>query len=430
MLKSTSIRRLAAALVLLGAAGCSRGAERRTVVEFWAMGAEGELIKPLVAAFEAAHPGVEIRVQQVPWSAAHEKLLTAFAGDTLPDVCQLGNTWLAEFAALDALEDLTGRVEASKVFTPGDFFDGVWRGNVIDGRALGVPWYVDTRLMFYRKDLLAAAGHDKPPTSWGEWLQVMRDLKASRPHDYAILLPINEFEQPIILGMQAGAEMLKDGGQYGNFSGEKFRRAFEFYVDLFRQGYAPTLANTHISNVWQEFERGTFAMYITGPWNVTQFRARMSPAMNGQWTTAPWPSPKGDGPGVSIAGGSSLVLFRRAKPNEAAWQFVEFLSSAEQQVELFRLTSNLPARRDAWETSGLLDDPEFAAFHEQLKKVRPVPPVPEWQEIVEGELAKTAEAVITGRVDLDEGLRQLDRRVDHMLDKRRWMLARNSEESR
>jgi multiple sugar transport system substrate-binding protein len=269
-----------------------------------------------------------------------------------------------------------------------------------------------------------------PPKSWDEWLQVMRDLKELRPNDYAILLPINEFEQPIILGMQAGAEMLKDDGQYGNFSGPEFRRAFVFYIDLFRQGFAPTLANTHISNVWQEFERGTFAMYISGPWNVIQFRARMSPEMQGKWTTAPWPSPKGDGPGVSIAGGSSLVLFRHARPNEAAWQFVEFLSSAEQQVELCRCTSNLPARRDAWENSGLLDDPEFTAFHEQLKNVRPVPPVPEWQQIVEGELAKTAEAVIAGRVDMDEGLRHLDRRVDQMLEKRRWMLARNAAESR
>ncbi len=51
------------------------------------------------------------------------------------------------------------------------------------------------------------------------------------------------------------------------------------------------MANTRISNVWQEFERGTFAMYITGPWNVNEFRQRMSPAMDGKWTTAPLAEP-------------------------------------------------------------------------------------------------------------------------------------------
>ena len=45
---------------------------------------------------------------------------------------------------------------------------------------------------------------------------------------------------------------------------------------------------------------------------------------------------------------------------------------------------------------GAAEDPEYAAFHEQLKNVRPAPPVPEWEQIVTGELVKTAEAVIVG----------------------------------
>lgn len=396
------------------------------------MGGEGERVKPLIDRFEATHSDIRIRLQQIPWSAAHEKLLTAFAGDALPDICQLGNTWLAEFAALDALQDLTDRIGRSDVIKPDKFFAGVWRGNVIDRRVVGVPWYVDTRLMFYRKDLLAAAGHDEPPKSWDEWLEVMRDLrKQQRPaagnsDRYAILLPTNEFEQPIILGMQAGAEMLKDGGRYGNFSSPEFRRAFEFYVSLFDDGFAPKLANTHISNVWQEFERGTFAMYVTGPWNVIEFRSRMSPEMQGKWTTAPWPSPSGDGPGVSTAGGCSLVMFRGSQHEDAAWQFLEFLSTEAEQVELTLCTSDLPARLDAWVSSGLINDPEFAAFHEQLKNVRPVPPVPEWEQIVTGELVNTAESVIAGRGSVAKGLEQLDRRVDQILEKRRWMLARDA----
>ncbi len=420
-----------AALLVL--AGCGGAADRRTIIDFWAMGGEGERIKPLIAEFERTHPDVQVRLQQVPWSAAHEKLLTAFAGDALPDVCQLGNTWLAEFEALDALEDLTDRVAAGETIREDDFFAGVWQGNVIDGRVVGIPWYVDTRLMFYRKDLLAEVGHDEPPKSWDEWLTVMRDLRDRDPEPtggererYAILLPVNEFEQPLILGMQAGADMLKDDGRYGDFSSPEFRRAFEFYVDVFRQGFAPAVANTRISNVWQEFERGTFAMYISGPWNVTEFRNRMPKDMEDAWSTAPWPSPDGKGPGVSTAGGSSLVLFRQSREKDAAWQLVEFLSRADQQVAMCLCTSNLPAHREAWVTSGLIDDSKYHAFHEQLTNVRPVPPVPEWEEIMTGELAKTAEAVIAGRATVDEGLAELDKRVNEVLEKRRWMLARAS----
>src|SRR6185369_5770466 len=116
--------------------------------------------------FRARHPGVNVRIQQLPWTAAHEKLLTAYAGDTLPDLCQLGNTWIPEFAALHALEPLTERVAASKVIDTNDYFAAILDSNRVDGTLFGVPWYVDTRLLFYRRDLLQKAGFDHPPTDW------------------------------------------------------------------------------------------------------------------------------------------------------------------------------------------------------------------------------------------------------------------------
>ncbi|MET0440720.1 MAG: extracellular solute-binding protein, partial [Casimicrobiaceae bacterium] len=89
-------------LVLSVATGCS-APPRDTVVRFWAMGREGEVVTEILREFERTHPGIRVEVQQLPWTAAHEKLLTAFAGEATPDVCQLGNTWIPEFAALNAL---------------------------------------------------------------------------------------------------------------------------------------------------------------------------------------------------------------------------------------------------------------------------------------------------------------------------------------
>ena len=71
-----------------------------TEITFWAMGREGELAPELIQDFEAQNPDIKVRVQQIPWSAAHEQLLTGFAGDVLPDVAQMGNTWLSEFVTL------------------------------------------------------------------------------------------------------------------------------------------------------------------------------------------------------------------------------------------------------------------------------------------------------------------------------------------
>jgi len=224
------------------------------------MGREGEVITELLPEFERLHPGVRVVAQQIPWSAAHEKLLTAFAGDATPDVCQLGNTWIPEFAALKALEPLDQRIAGSSVVDPKDYFGGIWETNSVNGVLQGVPWYVDTRLLFYRRDLLAGAGFAAPPRSWDEWWRALAAVKETvGPDRFAILLPLNEFEPLVALALQQDEPLLRDDGRWGNFRSKGFRRTLRFYVDIFRHGFAPPLTNADISNVWNEFGRGYYS---------------------------------------------------------------------------------------------------------------------------------------------------------------------------
>src|SRR5690349_18994563 len=119
--------------------------------------------------FERDHPGIHVRVQQIPWTAAHEKLLTAYVGNATPDLAQLGNTWIPEFVALKALLPLDSLAAASSEVRDSSYFPGIWRTNLVNGRLYGVPWYVDTRVLFYRKDLLAQAGYPSsamPRRTW------------------------------------------------------------------------------------------------------------------------------------------------------------------------------------------------------------------------------------------------------------------------
>ena len=285
-------------------AGCQETSGNPTVVQFWAMGREGEVVRQLIPDFERAHPDVRVEVQQLPWTAAHQKLLTAFAGDALPDVAQLGNTWLPEFVALHALDP----VEPS-VVDGSDYFPGIWQTNVIDEAAYGVPWYVDTRLLFYRRDLLAEAGYADPPTTWAEWTDILRAIKQrAGPHRYGALLPLNEYEPLLALALQQEAPLLRDGDTRGNFRSEDFKRALRFYREMFDHGFAPATSANQISNVWDEFARGSFTFYITGPWSIGEFKRRLPANLQASWMTAPLPGPKGTS--YSIAGGSSLVVFK------------------------------------------------------------------------------------------------------------------------
>jgi multiple sugar transport system substrate-binding protein len=248
---------------------------------------------------------------------------------------------------------------------------------------------------------------------------VKRELGANR---YAIFLPTNEWAQPMILGMQAGSPILKDNGQYGAFSDSAFRRAFDFYLSLFRDGLAPVAGTNDIANVYQEFARGMFAMWITGPWNVGEMRRRMPPELQHAWSTAPLPGPSGDSSGTSLAGGSSIVIFQGSAHKAAAWKLVEYLSRPEQQLRFSRLTGDLPASLAAWRDSSLSGDPEFRAFYTQLHRVTPIPKVPE-VEIISSKVIEASEAAIRGHVPADQALAMLDRNVDQILEKRRWILA-------
>ena len=389
------------------------------------MGREGEVVAALVPEFERRNPGVRVRVQQIPWSAAHEKLLTAYVGRAMPDVFQAGNTWLPELVALGALEPLDERIARSTVVAPDDYFPGIFETNVIDGTTWGAPWYVDTRLLFYRRDLLAEAGHPEPPRTWAAWLAAMADVKERVGRErYAILLPLGEWQPPVILALQLGAGLLRDGDRYGDFRSPAFRRALEFYLDLFRRGLAPHAGAAQVANVYQDFARGYFAFYVTGPWNIGEFGHRLPPELAERWATAPLPAPDGRWPGVSLAGGASLVLSRGAARRDAAWRLVEYLSEPARQLEFHKLTGDLPARKSAWTAGGLAEDRHAAAFWTQLQAVRPTPKIPEWERIAD-RIGRHAEAAVRGGETVDQALAGLDREVDALLEKRRWLLERS-----
>ena len=411
---------IAIAALLAGcAAGSREGGARPVELRMWAMGREGEVMGELVRDFEREHPGIHVSVQQIPWTAAHEKLLTAHVGGSLPDLGQLGNSWISEFGTLRALAPLDPWL-AHGGLSRAAFFDGIWDTNVLDGVTYGVPWYVDTRLLFYRRDLLARAGYSSMPTTWEGWHECLRAIHR-RSGRFAIFLPTNEWMSPVVLGLQAGSPLLADGGTRGAFREPAYRRAFMFYVSLFHDGLAPAIGFNEIANKYQELERGTFAMMVTGPWELGEFARRLPDSLQSQWSTAVMPGP--DGPGVSFAGGSSLVIFRGSRHPAEAWALIEFLSRPEQQVRFWRLTGDLPARRAAWADTALTADPRTRAFGDQLQRTMPCPMVPEWEEIAT-RVYEQADRAIRGVVPPDTALAELDRIVDQLLDKRRWLAAR------
>ncbi|MFL6720490.1 MAG: extracellular solute-binding protein, partial [Sphingomonas sp.] len=161
---------LTGSLGAIALSGCAR--HLRGTLELWAMGAEAEHLPQLLG--DLPRTGLpRVVVQPLPWTAAHEKLLTGFAGGALPDLGQIGNSWIAELSAIGAIEPVPAALEG---LVAGQF-DGVVDTNRIGGRLMALPWYVDTRLQFYRRDLFERAGFAAPPDRWDRWKAALHAVR-------------------------------------------------------------------------------------------------------------------------------------------------------------------------------------------------------------------------------------------------------------
>jgi multiple sugar transport system substrate-binding protein len=403
---------------------CSKS-EQITELSFWAFGSEGEYISKLIPAFENRNPGIKIIVQSIPWTAAHEKLLTAYAGNAPPNICQLGNTWISEFVALDAIEPLDSLIELSETIDLCNYFPGIWETNRIDNQIYGVPWYVDTRVLFYRKDLLTKIKYPDGPKTWDELIDACRKLVQLDLATYGIFLPLNDWRDPILFGIQSGSNLLRDNNCYSDFSSKKFREAFEFLLQFFREELCP-LGVTEVTNIYQGFGEGYFAMLITGPWNIGEFSRRLPENIQDKWMTAPLPAPENSHPGYSLAGGCSLVIFKNSNYKEASWKLIEYLSEQKTQIEFYKLTGDLPAHVEVWQDSIFVNNPYVKAFYQQFQYVKSTPKIPEWEQIAL-KVQQYMESAAYGEMSVEETLSKLDKDVDQILEKRRWLLSKSDE---
>jgi multiple sugar transport system substrate-binding protein len=183
-----------------------------------------------------------------------------------------------------------------------------------------------------------------------------------------------------------------------------------------------------VLNVYQAFGEGFFSMYITGPWNVTEFRNRLPKDVQNNWMTAPLPSPNNDYPGYSLPGGSSIVLNSKSKNKEAAWKWIEYLANEKTQYDFYKLVSSLPAVKSVWEKPDFVNDKYSNAFYQQLHKTKPAPKIPEWEQIVFQKIQQEmVEPVARKRITIEKALKKLDEDVNNVLEKRRYIMSKKHE---
>jgi len=393
-------------------------------ITVWAMGAEGMRIAEIARRFEQANPGVRVITQAIPWEAAHEKLITSVVGEIPPDVSQLGTTWMAEFQAMGALAPLDEFICQSQIISGDKFFPGSWETNLVNGIVYGIPWYVDTRVIFYRKDLLKEAGFDHPPRTWEELERMGKKLIKDRDGDgkvdqYGMALPVKDWNILSMFIWENGGNIITPDNSKPDVESEATREAFEFYLRLFQEKIVPTTEAVDV-DLFHAFRTGFYPIFISGPWMIELTRNELGKEYEGRWDVAMMPRKKFP---TSFVGGCNLVIFRDSKHKDIAWKFIEFMSQPEIQVEWYKMTTDLPAVKSAWQDRFFRDKPMLRVFGEQLNYTKSPPNIPEWEQIADA-MQRRMEELILGKMNMSQALGKLSLDINEILRKKERMVSK------
>lgn len=360
-------------------------------ITVWAMGTEGELLPELVKAFEADNPDAQVDVTAIPWQDYAKKVETAVASGNTPDLTMIGQADLASIIATDGFEPVPDGVADDAAF-----FDAAREASRIGETVYAVPWYVETSVLFYRKDLAAAAGVEAPKT-WEELRTFAAALQGAGAK-WGLSVPTgapNTWSGVVNYMWQAGATFTKDDLSAFTIQSPEALAGFEYYGSLIADGLASPNGPVNLGEIEPQFVSGEVGAFMAGPWEIGLLRSAGGESFLAE-KVGVTTMPAGPASSSSVIGGGGWGVFQDAKNRDGAWKLVRWLSEAATQEAFFELSGDLPSNQDAWKAASIQNDTFLPVFEEQLRAAAPTPPVETWLRVtavIESEMEKVAKGV-------------------------------------
>jgi trehalose/maltose transport system substrate-binding protein len=323
------------------------------------------IIKPMIARWNKQSDGPKATVRMYPADTGQyfDRLRTQFqAGDSDLDLFPGDVAWPAQFATNGWIADLSERFPESE---REKFIPGAIEGDTYDGKVWAVPWFTDSGFLYYRSDLLEDAGFSEPPATWDE----MKDMAAKVQRDAGVpngfVFTGAVYEGGTVLGTEfirtAGGDVL-DGDSVVVTSPEAIE-GLSIQQSLVADGIAPkAVANFKEDEASAAFLRGDSVFMRMWPYAYDLLTDKeASDIEQRQVGLAHVPVASDSIEPVNVGGGWSFFINEGAGDQDAAWELVEYLTSAGQQKVLALEGAYLPTRKE------LYDDPEIV---EKLPAVR------------------------------------------------------------
>jgi multiple sugar transport system substrate-binding protein len=361
---------------------------------------------------------IHVRLRVLPWDTAWTELVKVSLYRDGPDVSEIGSTWLRDFEGMNNVRPFTPP-EIRVLADPADLSPAAWESASLaqPAQLWAMPWLADTRILYYRRDLLEQAGIDEQ--SAFHTTEALEQTLA-RLQDAGVAIPWVVPTRRTWMALHHVASWVWDhGGHFLSPDGKQClldrpeaRAGLKAYFAL---GQYLADAGRNLDSVQSQtlFGTGQAAVVLSGPWLMQQ----MEPALVAK-TGLALP------PGVPFVGGSHLVIWRHSRRAREAVKLVRFLTELEFQRDYAQRAGLLPVRLQA------LADSVFpsAAFAEHLTRGltegRSFRPVPLWglveEKLVTVMVAIWEEVLKSDQPDLDA---ILDQHVVPLVQRLNWTLG-------
>ncbi|MER6122662.1 sugar ABC transporter substrate-binding protein [Streptomyces sp. NPDC001795] len=388
-----------------GAAGDkgNEGSGKGTIT-FWDNngGVRTDIWKQIIADFEKKYPNIKVDYVGVPAASAQSKYDTAIQGGGLPDVGGVGTAMLAEVAAQGALEPLDSRIEKSSL-------NGKLSQNLLavtksagGGDAIyQVPTSANNGTLWYRTDLFQAAGLDAPAT-WSKFYAAADKLTDKGKNKFGFTIRGGAGSIAPALDAVYGQTGITSfwNADKTTVNDPKNVAALEKYVALYKKDTPSADVNNDFTKMVAQWDSGTIGMLSH---NLGSYQNHVKALGAAKFRGIPNPT-LDDGTRVQVSNPvDGLSLFKAGKNKAAAWKFIEFAVSHEENSKFNQSAGQVPANtdaaKDAWIQQAEPTKLAAEALNGASAKIVQLPYyLPDWNTISKADNEPNFQKVLLGKM--------------------------------
>ena len=301
--------------------GEQASSDEEITLTFWDGNWQEAVWPEVEALWNKEHPNIKIEAE-FQADLANDKYMLALTNDTAPDVMACALDWVTTFGSAGLLAPLDEYVTKDSVDI-NQYVKGAIDSQTVDGKLYGLPFRTETYTLFYNKDLLAEAGYTEAPKTWDEVKEIAAACTKDDVYGYG-LCGTNysnfSFQYITMLGCSGGT-LLNEDNTASALKSDVAVQTAQLYKDLMAYAPSSVLENDNIANRTL-FASGKIPMYLSGIYDAEEIE-KMNPDLN--YGCALVPTANGTEPST-ILGGWSVAVAGCSKQQEAAWEFVKFLT--------------------------------------------------------------------------------------------------------